>query len=74
MGFEKNKYETPKEQMVGKSSSARAPVQNTLERHDEPYRQEEQVVSNVYKETTPPVNEIYENVKNYRAKIRVNKF
>lgn len=62
MDFERNKYETPKDQMEGEPSSAEA------------YGQTEQAVSNVYKKTTPAVNEIFEKVKSYRAKIRANQF
>ncbi len=69
MDVENNKYETPKQQMVGEPGSASATAQSTLERGAEAYGQAEQAVSDVYDKTAQAVSETYERA----AKMRVFK-
>ena len=65
MDVENNKYETPKQQMVGEPGSASATAQGILERGAEVYGQAEQAVSDVYDKTAQAVSETYEQAKSY---------
>jgi ElaB/YqjD/DUF883 family membrane-anchored ribosome-binding protein len=67
MDIEKNKYETPKQQMVGEPGSASATAQSILERGAETYGQAEQAVSAAYEKTTQAVSETYGKVKSYSS-------
>ena len=67
MDVEHNKYETPKQQMVGEPGSASAAAQSILERGAEVYGQAEQAVSDVYDKTAQAVSETYEQAKSYSS-------
>ena len=67
MDVEKNKYETPKQQMAGEPGSASATAQSILERGAEVYGQAEQAVSDVYDKTAQAVSETYEQAKSYSS-------
>ena len=67
MDVENNKYETPKQQMVGEPGSASATAQSILERGAEVYGQAEQAVSDVYDKTAQAVSETYEQAKSYSS-------
>jgi len=65
MEEEKNKYETPQQQMAGKPGSPGAAAQDILERGTKVYGQAEQAVSDAYDKTAQAVSETYEKVKGY---------
>ena len=65
MEADKNKYETPKQQMEGLSRSAGVTAQNILERGAEAYGQAEMAVSDAYDETASKVNKTYKKIKSY---------
>jgi len=65
MEDEKNKYETPKEQMTGEAGSAGATAQNILDRGAKIYGQAEQAVSDAYDKTAQTVSQTYEQAKSY---------
>ena len=68
MDVEKNKYMTPKQQMVGEPGSASATAQSIMELGAEVYGQAEQAVSDVYDKTAQVVSGTYEKVKSYSSK------
>ena len=68
MDVEKNKYETPKQQIVGEPGSDSATAQSILERGAEAYGQAEKAVSDVYDKTAQAVSETYEQAKSYSSK------
>jgi ElaB/YqjD/DUF883 family membrane-anchored ribosome-binding protein len=68
MDTEKNKYETPKQQIGGEPGNASAPAQSILEHGAEVYGQAEQVVSDVYDKTAQAVSETYDQAKSYSSK------
>ena len=68
MDVEKNKYMTPKQQMVGEPGCASAAAQSILELGAEVYGQAEQVVSDVYDKTAQVVSGTYEKAKSYSCK------
>ena len=65
MDVEKNKYMTPKQQMVGEPGCAGAAAQSILELGAEVYGQAEQAVSDGYDKTAQTVSETYEQAKSY---------
>ena len=65
MEEEKNKYQTPKQQMAGELGSAGAGAQDILDRGTEVYGQAEQAVSEAYDKTAKVVSETYEQAKSY---------
>jgi len=65
MEEEKNKYETPKQQMAGEPGSAGATAQGILERGAKVYGQAEQAASEAYDKTAKVVSETYEQAKSY---------
>jgi len=67
MEDEKNKYETPEQQMVGEPGSAGATAQNTLERGAKAYGQAKEAVSDAYDKTAQTVSETYEQAKGYSS-------
>jgi ElaB/YqjD/DUF883 family membrane-anchored ribosome-binding protein len=67
MDIEKNKYETPTQQMAGDSGSASATAQSMLDRGAEVYGQAEQAVSDVYNKTTRAVSKTYERARSYSS-------
>ena len=67
MDLEKNKYMTPKQQMVEEPGSASAAAQSILELGAEVYGQAEQAVSEVYDKTAQTVSETYEQAKSYSS-------
>jgi len=67
MEVEKNKYESPEQQMVGEPGSASATAQSTLERGAKAYGQAEQAVSDAYDKTAQTVSETYEQAKGYSS-------
>ena len=68
MDVEKNKYETPKQPMVGEPDSDSVTAESTLERGAEVHGQAEQTVSDVYDKTSQAVSETYEQAKSYSTK------
>ena len=66
MDIEKNKYETPTQQM-GEPGSASATAQSMLDRGAEVYGQAEQAVSDVYNKTARAVSRTYERAKSYSS-------
>jgi ElaB/YqjD/DUF883 family membrane-anchored ribosome-binding protein len=68
MDVEKNKYMTPKQQMVGEPGSAGATAQSILELGAEVYGQAEQALSDVYDKTAQVVSGTYEKAKSYSSK------
>ena len=67
MEDEKNKYETPEQQMAGEPGSAGATAQNTLERGAKAYGQAKEAVSDAYDKTAQTVSETYEQAKGYSS-------
>jgi ElaB/YqjD/DUF883 family membrane-anchored ribosome-binding protein len=68
MDVEKNKYETPKQPMVGEPGSDSSTAESILERGAEVHGQAEQTVSDVYDKTSQVVSETYEQAKSYSTK------
>ena len=68
MDVEKNKYMTPKQQMVGEPGSASATAQSIMKLGAEVYGQAEQAVSDVYDKTAQVVSGTYEKAKSYSSK------
>jgi ElaB/YqjD/DUF883 family membrane-anchored ribosome-binding protein len=67
MDIEKNKYETPNQQMAGEPGSASAAAQRILDRGSEVYGQAEKAVSDVYDKTAQAVSQTYERAKSYSS-------
>ena len=67
MEDEKNKYETPEQQMAGEPGSAGATAQNTLERGAKAYGQAKEAVSDAYDKATRQVSQTYEKAKNFSS-------
>jgi len=67
MDIEKNKYETPTQQMAGEPGSASATAQSMLDRGAEVYGQAEQAVCDVYNKTARAVSNTYERAKSYSS-------
>lgn len=67
MENEKNKYETPKQQMVGEPGSDSTTAQSILERGAEVYGQAEQAVSDVYDKTAQAASKTYKQAKSYSS-------
>jgi ElaB/YqjD/DUF883 family membrane-anchored ribosome-binding protein len=67
MDIEKNKYETPNQQMAGEPGSASATAQRILDRGSEVYGQAEKAVSDVYDKTAQAVSKTYERAKSYSS-------
>jgi len=67
MDVEKNKYMTPKQQMVGEPGSASATAQSIMELGAEVYGQAEQAVSDVYDKTAQAASETYKQAKSYSS-------
>ena len=73
MDIENNKYEDPKQQIVGELGSDSATAQSIPERGAEVHDQAEPAVSDVYEKTAQVVSETYERGKNYsRKNVRVH--
>ena len=62
MDTDKNIFETPKQQMAGKTGSGKATAQNILERGSEAFGQAEKAVSEAYDKTAQKANETYDAV------------
>ena len=67
MDIEKNKTETPNQQMAGETGSTGAIAQRILDRGTEVYGQAEKAVSDVYDKTTQAVSKTYERAKSYSS-------
>lgn len=65
MDTDKNKSETPKQQMAGEPGSTTAAAQNIMDRGTEAFDQAEQTVTDAYDKTTQKVTETYEKAKSY---------
>jgi len=65
MEDKKNKYETPKQQMVDEPGSDSATAQSIMDRGAEVYGKAEEAVSDVYDKTAQAVSETYEKAKSY---------
>jgi len=68
MDIVNNKYEDPKQQIVGEPGSDSATAQSIPESGAEVHGQAEQAVSDVYDKTAQAVSETYEQAKNYSRK------
>ena len=67
MDIEKNKTETPNQQMAGGPNSASATARKILDRGAEVYGQAEQAVSGVYDKTAQAVSHTYERARSYSS-------
>ena len=67
MDAEHNKYETPKQHMVGEPGSASAAAQSTLDGGAEVYGQAERAVSEVYDKSAQTVSKTYEQAMSYSS-------
>ena len=67
MDIEKNKYETPNQQMAAEPGSASSTAKKILDRGAEVYGQAEKAVSDVYEKTAQAVSQTYERAKNYSS-------
>jgi len=65
MDIEKNKYETPKQQMAGEPGSASAAAQKVLDRGAEVYGLAEKAASDVFDKTSRAASKTYEQAKSY---------
>jgi ElaB/YqjD/DUF883 family membrane-anchored ribosome-binding protein len=68
MVIENNKYETPKQHVVGDPASDSATAQNILQSGAEVRGQAEKSVGDVYDKTSQAVGESYEQAKIYSRK------
>ena len=68
MDIEKDKFEDPKQQIVGVPDSGSGTAPSMLERGAEVYGQAEKAVGDVYDKTAKAVGETYEQAKSYSKK------
>jgi len=67
MDIEKNKTETPNQQMAGETGSAGAAAQSVLDHGAEVFGKAEQAVSDVYDKTARAVSKTYERARSYSS-------
>jgi ElaB/YqjD/DUF883 family membrane-anchored ribosome-binding protein len=65
--IEKNKTETPNQQMAGEPGSASAAAQSVLDHGAEVFGKAEQAVSDVYDKTARAVSKTYERARSYSS-------
>jgi len=65
--IEKNKTETPNQQMAGETDSAGAAAQSVLDHGAEVFGKAEQAVSDVYDKTARAVSKTYERARSYSS-------